>query len=92
LSDELTVGQLMDWLKDEHRDAVVRIVHHGKWRVDQEGLYGRWRPWEIEGGEPDDEVRSAHEMEVLLVTDRHENSRLVPGVGWIPRGGDGDCE
>jgi hypothetical protein len=92
VSEEMTVGELMDWLKDEHRDAVVRVVHHGKWRLDREGLLGQWRTWEIEGGEPDGEVRTAYDMEVLLITDRHLSSRFVPGVGWTLRGGDDDGE
>jgi hypothetical protein len=90
LSDEMTVGQLIDWLKDEHRDAVVRIVDQGSWRLRE--VFGRWRTWEIEGGEPDDEVRTASDLVVLLVTDRHLNSLFAPGAGWAPRGGDDDRE
>src|SRR2546430_11527509 len=88
---EMTVGRLMDLLKHEDPDAVVRIVDHEELGLDD--VYGRWRPWEIDGGElnmpgpanPDDLV-------VFLVTDRRMSTRLVPGVGWVPYNEDEDGE
>jgi hypothetical protein len=91
LSEEMTVGRLMDLLKHEHPEAIVRIIDHGDWRLDE--VFGRWRPWEIEGGEPDMTAAPRPEdLKVLLVTDRHMNTRLVPGVGWGPLEGDDDGE
>jgi len=87
VSDEMTVGRLLDLLKYEHPDAVVRILDHEDLRLDD--VYCRWHPWEIEGGEPDMTAPARPEdLKVVLVTDRHMNSRLVNGVGWVPIEGD----
>ena len=91
MSEEMTVGRLLDLLKNEYPDAVVRILDHEETRLDD--VYCRWHPWEIEGGEPDMTAPARPEdLKVLLVTDRHFNTRLVPGVGWVPREEDDDGE
>lgn len=91
MSEEMTVGRLLDLLMNEYPDAVVRILDHEEVRLDD--VYCRWHPWEIEGGEPDMTAPARPEdMKVLLVTDRHFNTRLVPGVGWVPREEDDDGE